>query len=144
MKCIVTIDKEHEEEVLVFAHKRTRLVDEIESLVANGANEVTGYADGEICMLNVSDVYCFTVENNKVYAVTADNKLQIKHRLYQLEEILGDGFIKINQSCIANIRFISKFSAAFSGALNVTFKNGYTDYVSRRNVKAVKERLGVK
>ena len=144
MKCIVTIDNEHDEEVLVFAHRRTRLVDEIENLVVNGANEITGYADGEICMINAAEVYCFIVENNKVYALTEKNKLQIKQRLYQLEEILGEGFIKINQSCIANIRFISKFSAVFSGALNVTFKNGYTDYVSRRNVKAVKERLGVK
>ena len=144
MKCIVTIDNEHDEEVLIFAHRRTRLVDEIESLVKNGANEITGYADGEICIINAAEVHCFTVENNKVYALTADNKLQIRLRLYQLEETLGDGFIKINQSCIANVSFISKFSAAFSGALNVTFKNGYSDYVSRRNVKAVKERLGVK
>ncbi len=144
MKCIVTVDKDHEEEVIIFAHERTRLVDEIERLVKNGDSKITGYKDAEICMIDTADVYCFAVENNKVYAVTADNKLQVKQRLYQLEEILGDGFIKINQSCIANVRFILKFSAAFSGALNVTFKNGYTDYVSRRNVKAVKERLGVK
>ena len=56
---------------------------------------------------------------------------------------LGTDFIKINQSCIANIRQIQRFDTSFSGTLRVIFKNGYTDYVSRRQLKAVKERLGL-
>ena len=44
---------------------------------------------------------------------------------------------------IANLKKVEKFSAAFSGALQVNFKNGYVDYVSRRNLKNVKERLGI-
>ena len=37
-----------------------------------------------------------------------------------------------------------KYQKTFSGTLSVVFKNGYTDYVSRRNIKAVKERIGIK
>ncbi len=144
MKCIVNINENCNEEVHIFARKRTRLVNEIESLVKNGLNELTGYADGETYVVSLGEVCCFTIENNKVYALTDNNKLHIKQRLYQVEDMLDNGFIKINQSCIVNIKFILKFDAAFSGVLNVTLKNGYTDYVSRRNVKAVKERLGVK
>jgi DNA-binding LytR/AlgR family response regulator len=73
-----------------------------------------------------------------------EDKLLVKLRLYQLEERLDKCFIKINQSCIANVRQISKVEATFSGALSVVFKNGYRDYISRRNLKKVKERLGVK
>jgi DNA-binding LytR/AlgR family response regulator len=47
-------------------------------------------------------------------------------------------------SCIANLSKIKKFNASFSGSLSVVFKNGYTDYVSRRSVKFIKERLGLK
>ena len=55
--------------------------------------------------------------------------------------MLDENFIKINQSCIANIRQIEKVEGTFSGSLSVVFKNGYKDYISRRNLKNVKERL---
>lgn len=144
MKLKITIDKTREEEILIFAHEKTRLIDEIESLVNNSAKELVGYSAGEAQRLMPLIVTCFTVENNKVYAVTDKDKLQIKMRLYQLEEMLDESFIKINQSCIANINEIKRFDSSISGTLKVIFKNGYCDYVSRRNIKSVKERLGVK
>lgn len=143
MKCIITIDKEHEEEVLIFAHEKTKLIEDILNLI-NNENVFTGYSNGEIYRLNLSEISCFTVEDNKVYALTDKDKLQIKQRLYQVEEKLSDDFVKINQSCIANIKKIKKFDTSVSGMLTVTFKNGYRDYVSRRSLKSVKERLGVK
>ena len=143
MKCIITIDKEHEEEVLIFAHEKTKLIEDILNLI-NNENMFTGYSEGEAYRLNLSEIYCFTVEDNKVYALTDKDKLRIKLRLYQVEEKLSDDFVKINQSCIANIKKIKKFDSSVSGMLTVTFKNGYRDYVSRRNLKSVKERLGVK
>ena len=144
MKLRITIDRNREEEILVFAHERTRLVDEIECLVNDYEKEIIGYKDGEMQKLSLLQVSCFIVENNKVYAITEKEKLQVKMRLYQLENVLGDSFVKINQSCIANINEIKKFDTSISGTLKVIFKNGYVDYVSRRNIKAVKERLGVK
>ena len=143
MKCIININENNKEEVHIFARKRTKLVNEIESLVENGTKELTGYSDGEKFIISLGEVYCFTVENNKVYALTSDKKLWIKQRIYQIENIVDNRFVKINQSCIVNIGYISKFDATVSGSLNVTLKNGYVDYVSRRNVKSVKERLGV-
>ena len=56
----------------------------------------------------------------------------------------GSDFVKLNQSCIVNIKKIECFDASLGGALKVTLKNGYRDYVSRRQLKAVKERLGLK
>ena len=102
-----------------------------------------GYKENEAMMLDINDINCFITENNKVFAMT-DEKLLIKERLYKVEEKLDDNFIKINQSCLANIKKIVKVQATFSGSLSVVFRNGYTDYISRRNLKNVKERLGVK
>lgn len=131
-------------EIIVRAPEKTPLIEEIEKLIQNSLTELIGYKDKEAIRLCSSDVYCFTVENNKIYAVTESDRYLIKQRLYQLEEILDGSFIKINQSCIANISKIKKFNASFSGSLSVVFKNGYTDYVSRRNVKSIKERLGIR
>lgn len=137
------IDKNHEEEVIVYAHEKSVLTEEIENLVCGNTFEITGFADKEGVKLKINEIYCFIVEDNKIYAVCEKEKFLIKARLYKIEENLNENFVKINQSCIANIRKIKKFDASISGNLTVTFKNGYKDYVSRRNVKNVKERLGV-
>lgn len=142
MKCKIFIDKEHEEEILIYVHEKTKLVEKIEQLVTDDAFELIGYKDREVVRLNTADVYCFIGEDNKIYALTSKEKLQLKCRLYQLEEKLSENFVKINQSCIANINKIDRFDASFSGTLLVKFKNGHTDYVSRRQLKNVKERFG--
>lgn len=143
MKCKIFIDEAHEEEILIYAKKKTRLVEKVEQLVSEDGFEIMGYFEREAVKLEISDIYCFITENNKVFAVTEDRKLQLKQRLYQLEEKLPESFIKINQSCIANIKKIKRFNASIYGSLNVEFKNGYSDYVSRRNIKKIKERLGL-
>ena len=144
MKIKIIIDRNREEEILVFAHERTRLIDDIACLVDDYEKEIIGYKDDGMQKLSLPQVCCFIVENNKVYAITEKEKLQVKMRLYQLENVLGSNFLKINQSCIANINEVKKFDTSITGTLKIIFKNGYIDYVSRRNIKAVKERLGVK
>lgn len=143
MKCTITVDKSREEEVLIYAHEITPLVSEIEELVLTKSLELIGYKDKSIIKLLPIDIFCFMVENNKIYAHTSNEKIQIKQRLYELEAILDNDFVKINQSCIVNAKKIKRFDASFAGALMVTLKNGYKDYVSRRQLKAVKERIGI-
>lgn len=143
MKCKIFIDKNKDEEVLVYAHKETTLTKAIEKLVEEDNAEIVGYIDREAVMLDLLTVNCFVVEDNKVYALTSKDKLSIRLRLYQLEEKLPDIFIKVNQSCIANIKQIKSFDASIAGSMLVKFKNGHNDYVSRRQVKFVKERLGL-
>ena len=143
MKCRTVIDKNREEEVVIYVHEKNSLSCEIEELVLGRSLELFGYKDKNIVKLSPSDVYCFTVEDNKVYALCEKEKYYIKQRLYLLEEILDRDFVKINKSCIANIRKISKFDTSITGTLMVCFKNGYRDYVSRRQLKYVKERIGL-
>lgn len=143
MKFKIFIDKNHEEEVIIYAHEKSDLIKEIEELVCENNFDIIGFSDKEGVKLNLNEIYCFIVESNKIYALCEKEKFLIKTRLYKLEENLTENFVKINQSCIANIRKIKKFDASISGTLTVTFKNNYVDYVSRRNVKKIKERLGI-
>ena len=139
MKCRTVIDKDREEEVVIYVHEKSTLSSEIEEFVLGRSLELLGYKDKNIVKLLPSDVYCFIVEDNRVYAVCENERFQIKQRLYLLETMLDKDFVKINQSCIANIRKIAKFDASITGTLMVNFKNGYKDYVSRRQLKIVKE-----
>lgn len=143
MKCKILIDQEHAEEVLIYTHQKSPLTNAIQELCESNALELVGYVEKEMVRLDLIDVYCFVVEENKVYALYEQEKFQMKCRLYELQEQLPQHFVKINQSCIANLKKIERFNAAISGSLDVTFKNGYTEYISRRQLKIVKERLGL-
>ena len=143
MKITIFINKNRDEEILIYAHEKTALIEAIEQLVLQDSFELIGYIDREAVKLNLAEICRFTVEDNKVFAETLSEQYRLKCRLWQLEENLPDGYVKINQSCIANIRMIDRFDTSISGSMLVKFKNGSSDYVSRRQLKTVKERLGL-
>ena len=144
MKTRLIIDESREEEVIVVLHQQSNIFDDIKRFVDGKESNIIGYKDTEIVILKEEDICCFFTEGNKVYANTKKDVYLIKKRLYQLEKELGLDFIKINQGCIANLKNVTRFNASFTGTLEVNFKNGYKDYVSRRELKKLKERIGVK
>lgn len=143
MKCKTVIDKEREEEVLIYAHERNALVEKLEKLVLENPIELFGYSERNVVRLDAEKVEFFSVIGSKVFAYVGKNAFEVRQRLYALEEMLGERFVKINQSCLANANRIARFDASFGGSLKVIFKNGMQDYVSRRQVKCVKERIGI-
>lgn len=144
MKCTTVIDPSREEEVVIYAHEKSRLTREIEALIQAQTTELMGYCEGRIIKLRPENIYAVITEDGKVFAITDEGQLRLEYRLYTVEEMLGAAFVKINQSCLGNVSKIRRFDATIGGALMVTFQNGYTDYVSRRQLKTVKERIGFK
>ena len=124
MKLRILIDKQQEEKILIYAHEKTPLIEEIERLVEDSALGFTGYEEDSQFRLNPTDIHCFTVEDGRLYALTDSGKLLIKMRLYQVEEKLSGNFVKINQACIANVKKIARFDSSVTGTLRVIFKNG--------------------
>lgn len=105
---------------------------------------MVGYDEGCIKKLNPLQVECFFTSDDKIYALYKGNKYQVKKRLYELNEIYKDMFIYINQGCLANMALIDHFNASISGTLVVFFKSVYKDYASRRQIKNIKERIGIR
>jgi len=143
MKFTLIIDPEREEEVLVYAHKKSGLTERIAELAEEACEELFGYLEGRAVKLDVLSVCAFAVEDSKVFAITDKGRFAIRERLYRLEERFGDSFVKINQSCLVRVDSIEKFDASIGGSLMVTTRCGYRDYVSRRQLKSVKERIGI-
>ena len=125
-----------------FVEDISNLVDNYNSII-DGKN-IFGYLQDDIVPISLSDVNRFFVQDNKTMISTNGKIYKSKYRLYQIEEILNDEFIKINQSCIINKRKIKKFSVSWNGSLSVELISGEIDYISRRQLKIVKERMGLK
>ena len=142
VKLEMVIDPNCEERVTVYAKEKTAFVREIERIVKQDT-ELLGYKENEIVKLDPNDVECVSVIDNKVYAICNKERYVLKERLYTLEEKLPQNFVRINQSCLANIKKMERFDTSISGTLKIRFKGGYVDYVSRRQLKTIKERLGL-
>ena len=144
MKFTVVIDKDREEEVVLYLKSPSSISDRIREICESDKQTILAFDELGATKLSLSDIYAFTVSDGKVYAVADQEKFRIRQRLYEIEETAGASFVKINQSCIVNISFVKRFYSSFGCSLTVELKNGFKDYVSRRQIKAVKERLGLK
>lgn len=142
MRFRLIIDKEKDEEVIITAHQRTALVDEIETLLSKHTDRIPGYTDDDIKMLSVSEIECITVLDGKTYAIDSGNRqYRLKQRLYELENTLPPSFIRINKSTLANEAALDRFTVTIAGSVDAVFKCGYTEYVSRRCFAQIKRRL---
>lgn len=142
MKFKLIIDREKDEEVVVTAHNRTPLIDEIEALISKHTDRIPGYTEDDIKMLSVSEIECVTVLDGKTYAIdTKNRRYRLKQRLYELESVLPTSFIRINKSTLANEACLDKFRVTVTGSVDAVFKCGYTEYVSRRCFAQIKRRF---
>lgn len=108
-------------------------------------NKFVGFINEEFYILNLKEIIYFTILDGKVYAIDFKQKYLMKYRLYEIEEKLksNNDFVKINQSSIANVKMIEKFSLCFNGTIDVYYKNKDRDYVSRRCVANLKKRYEI-
>ncbi|MBQ3100731.1 MAG: LytTR family transcriptional regulator DNA-binding domain-containing protein [Clostridia bacterium] len=143
MKYELMIDPNCEEKIVIYAKEKNAVVDEIIKIAERNGNGLFGYDGSEIIKIDPCDIHYVSVIKNKIFAVCGDQKYLLKERLYVLEELLPEYFVRINQSCLANIGKMERFDTSISGTLKIRFKNGDVDYVSRRQLRKVKERIGI-
>ena len=142
MKFKLIIDKEKDEEVVITAHQRTALIDEIEALISKHTDRIPGYTEDDIKMLSVAEIECIPVLDGKTYAIDSKNRrYRLKQRLYELESTLPSTFIRINKSTLANESALDRFTVTYAGSVDAVFKCGYAEYVSRRCFAQIKRRL---
>lgn len=140
------LDRNHVEEIVATVHQRTALIDEIERLVTqdNLSEQIPGYEEDKIVMLDLKQIDCFFVEDERTYAHCQDGKQYlIRRRLYELEKNLPGYYERISKSAIANWPRISRFRVQLSGAVDAVFKSGYTECISRRCFAEFKRRYGL-
>ena len=144
MKFVLIVDSEKQPSVTVVCNKVTRAVQKIEEICNQADGElIYGYQADEIIPLALADITCFFTKDNKVYARVEEREYVVKLRIKQIVELIDDSFIKINQGCIVKVNAIKRFTASIGGSLQITLKDGYTDYVARREIRNIKRRLGL-
>lgn len=146
MKIEVKIDETlKESKIVIFTNEITNEVQEIINKLKSNQNKVyTGTREQKVYLLNPKDIFYFYAEGQKVLVKTEDQTLQVKLKLYEIEEQTnGTSFIRISNSVIANIDKIKNLEMSLNGTLCIKFTNGDIEYSSRRYVGKIKKYLGL-
>lgn len=138
------IDKEKEESVVATVHEASALTEQLQALVAGTecGDELTGYTEEDTVILKIGGIECIWVEDGRTYAIYEDGvRYRLRGRLYEVEAKLGSEFVRINKSALGNWSRIRRFKASIAGAVDVEFKGGHVEYVSRRCFAELKRRF---
>lgn len=136
-----------EEKVCAYSKERSPLIDKIENLCQEKkiqAKNLFGYLEKDIVFLNLDEISYISIEEEKTIAHIGKKKYQMKEKISSLEEMLGKDFIQINRYALVNIHHIARFDTSWNGNLVVYLKDGTRDFVSRRRIRSLKERIGIK
>lgn len=147
MRVELNIDKNSEEPfaILHIAKLTPTLQAAIEILENEGVqNIITAQAHGKVYMIEPEQIEVIRTEGRELVLY---NKLKerfvLNKPLYELQEILGNDFIRISKSAIINFRRIHHLEAAFNGTMEVVMRNGVEEIITRSYKRPFKERLGV-
>ena len=119
--------------------------EKVDRLVAmlNFDTRIIGRRDDHNYPLVATDILYFESVDEKVFAYDENDVYQIRHRLYELDEMLKNaGFSRMSISVIVNRRKIVRFKSSFNGRLEAQLSNGEKLLVSRSYVKELKQALG--
>lgn len=107
-------------------------------------NKIQAKKENEYYLVEALEVLYFESVDNHVFAYTEDKVLEIKQRLYELEDILSDkDFIRISKSQIVNVNQVRKLKPEINRTILVTMCNGEQLYVSRKYVKQFRNLLSI-
>ncbi len=146
MKIIFDIEKEIEEDTI---HIRCKgLSDEILEIqkqienILSKSKEIIVYKDDTEYYIKLDKVLFFETSDKDIILHTTDNIFTVKSKLYELQEILPDNFIRISKSTILNVSKVYAIQKnGFSNGM-IEFLNTHKQVsVSRSYYKAFKLKM---
>lgn len=132
-----------EEETVICGMKKTESVQRAMDLLEHGIGSIAVLREEDTYLCRTDRIYYVESVDKKTFVYTKEECFETKSRIYELEEILGAGFLRCAKAMIVNIRKIQSVKAAYNGRMLAQLLNGETIVVSRSYVKDLKRRLGI-
>jgi DNA-binding LytR/AlgR family response regulator len=103
---------------------------------------ITYYRQGKEFFFNPNNILFFEASDDNTYAHTRQHIYRIKHRLYRLEAILPNNFLRISKSGIVNTNHILSFATTIGTTGTVEFRGAPKRlHISRQYIKPLRSAL---
>lgn len=136
MKFTLLKDENLDKDEYVITHNGdSQTISKLYDFLLNQSKQTTAlnlYKDEIEYYININELIFFETSDNEVYAHTQNQALLSKYKLYELEELMPDNFVRVSKSCIANVNYIYSISRSLSAARLIKFNSTRKEvYVSR-------------
>jgi DNA-binding LytR/AlgR family response regulator len=106
------------------------------------APRLTFYKGAQEYYLPLDEIMFFETDGEQVHAHTKNDAFRVKHRLYELEEMLPHGFIRAAKGTIVNTTHIYAISRNLTASSQVKFAGSHKQiYVSRHYYGSLKSKM---
>jgi DNA-binding LytR/AlgR family response regulator len=132
-----------EEHIIVKCHNISpELLNVLNTIKVQG-NFLIASIGSEIHRIAPSDVFYIETVDNKTFIYCESDVYEIKQKLYELEQLNMNDFLKISKSTIVNLSKIKSLIPSISGRLEAVLSNGERVVISRQYVGDLKKNLGM-
>ncbi|MBE7072644.1 MAG: LytTR family transcriptional regulator [Ruminococcaceae bacterium] len=144
MKVTITKDIESGTAVEIHCREVTSETERLERYISRFDERLQATSEGNTYNVQIDDILYIESVDKKTFLYTTGHVLQTEKRLYELEELLDEKtFFRASKSVIVNLNKITKLKPEVTRNILATLTNGEVIVISRRNVKALKELIGV-
>lgn len=144
MKVTITKDIESGTAVEIHCREVTSETERLERYISRFDEHLQATSEGNTYNVQIDEILYIESVDKKTFLYTTGHVLQTEKRLYELEELLDEKtFFRASKSVIVNLNKITKLKPEVTRNILATLTNGKVIVISRRNVKALKELIGV-
>lgn len=137
------VKSDKEEQAVIKAVDKTADIQSAIDILEGMSSGIAVIKDGVKYICKKKAIYYIESVDKHTYVYTKDECYETKYRLYELDEILGDYFVRCSKSMIVNLRKVSSVKSELGGRLETTLLNNEQIIISRSYVKEIKRRLGL-
>ena len=129
---------------VIYASEITPEIRRTAALLETKNSGVVSVMENErIIVLRPDEIYMVRMENEKTVVYTKTKRHDGGKRLYEFEEILGKGFMRISKGTLANLHYLDYVESTLGGLMLLVLKNGCKECISRKYLPAFKQYLGL-
>ena len=144
MKVTITKDIESGTAVEIHCREVTSETERLERYISRFDERLQATSEDNTYNVQIDEILYIESVDKKTFLYTTGHVLQTEKRLYELEELLDEKtFFRASKSVIVNLNKITKLKPEVTRNILATLTNGEIIVISRRNVKALKELIGL-
>ena len=144
MKVTITKDIESGTAVEIHCREVTSETKRLERYISRFDERLQATSEGNTYNVQLDEILYIESVDKKTFLYTTGHVLQTEKRLYELEELLDEKtFFRASKSVIVNLNKITKLKPEVTRNILATLTNGEVIVISRINVKALKELIGL-
>lgn len=122
----------HEPELILNYQELNPEVKAAIAFMEKSQKRLVGKKEGEVIVFSPEEVLYFEKVDDKTFAYTDNNVIQIDMSLYSIEVMLDDArYFRCSKSMIVNVSKVSKLKSLPSNRIDVTLTNGEHIIISR-------------